>query len=323
MLHDECHRIFRRDKDKQDSTNVGIPLRLHRHQTEAIQTAREGHHHVLTTGTESGQSLTYIVPIVDHVLRCGSGRGIQALIVYPMNALANSQCSELEKFLCHGYPKQDKQRVIATPPDILLTNYVMLELLTHAATGKQPQPRAAQGLQFLVLDELHTYRGWQGADVALLIRRVRDACAAAHLSEVSKAPVNQAIVFWQRQRKTADLQALIGGGSRYDLDGNQQGEVTPEQQERAREELVAWRANRQEKRRTTFQLHRPATTREDDPGSKEARVRLGTMKRIKGIEFRAVAVACADSSDPINHLTDADIRDRCDSCTRVFACCCC
>lgn len=196
VLHDECHRIFRRDKDKQDSTNVGIPLRFHRHQTEAIQTARGGHHYVLTTGTGSGKSLAYIVPIVDHVLRRGSGRGIQALIVYPMNALANSQHGELEKFLCHGYPdgkgpvtfarytgqesEQEKQQIIATPPDILLTNYVMLELLLT-----RPQERnlirAAQGLQFLVLDELHTYRGRQGADVALLIRRVRDACAAAHV----------------------------------------------------------------------------------------------------------------------------------------------
>jgi ATP-dependent helicase YprA (DUF1998 family) len=55
VLHEECHRIFRRDKDKQDSTNAGTPLRLHRHQTEAIQTARGGHHYVLTTGTGSGK----------------------------------------------------------------------------------------------------------------------------------------------------------------------------------------------------------------------------------------------------------------------------
>jgi len=196
VLHDECRRIFRRDKDRQDSTNAGTPLRLHRHQAEAIQTARGGHHYVLTTGTGSGKSLAYIVPIVDHVLRRGSGRGIQALIVYPMNALANSQYGELEKFLCHGYPngkgpvsfdrytgqesEQDKQRIIATPPDILLTNYVMLELLLTRPQEKN-LIRAAQGLQFLVLDKLHTYRGRQGADVALLVRRVRDACAAAHV----------------------------------------------------------------------------------------------------------------------------------------------
>ena len=58
---------------------------------------------MLTTGTGSGKSLAYIVPIVNHVLRRGSGKGIQAIVVYPMNALANSQHGELEKFLCRGY----------------------------------------------------------------------------------------------------------------------------------------------------------------------------------------------------------------------------
>src|SRR5262249_58082550 len=82
----------------------GDPLRLHRHQSDAIRVARTGLPYVLTTGTGSGKSLAYIVPAVDHVLQRGSGQGIQAIIVYPMNALANSQRGELEKFLCHSYP---------------------------------------------------------------------------------------------------------------------------------------------------------------------------------------------------------------------------
>jgi len=93
LLQPECRRIFR--KDKHDSTSEGLPLRLHRHQAAAIRIAKGGHNYILTTGTGSGKSLAYIVPIVDHVLRRGSGRGIQALIVYPMNALANSQYGEL------------------------------------------------------------------------------------------------------------------------------------------------------------------------------------------------------------------------------------
>ena len=76
----------------------------HRQQEEAVRVAKYGLNYVLTTGTGSGKSLAYIVPIVDHVLRRGSGKGIQAIIVYPMNALANSQNGELTKFLCHGYP---------------------------------------------------------------------------------------------------------------------------------------------------------------------------------------------------------------------------
>ena len=100
-LHPEALKIFRK-KDRPTSDEG--PLRLHQHQVEGIRAAKERENYVLTTGTGSGKSLAYMVPIVDHVLRNGSGRGIQAIIVYPMNALANSQLGELEKFLHHGYP---------------------------------------------------------------------------------------------------------------------------------------------------------------------------------------------------------------------------
>lgn len=79
------------------------------------------------------------------MLKRGSGNGIQAIIVYPMNALANSQEGELRKFLHNGYPPgqppvtfksytgqndiQMRQEILLHPPDILLTNYVMLEFI--------------------------------------------------------------------------------------------------------------------------------------------------------------------------------------------------
>ncbi|MCO5166641.1 MAG: DEAD/DEAH box helicase [Planctomycetes bacterium] len=195
-LHPECRRIFRR-KPRPDADDG--PLRLHRHQVESIHAARAGENYVLTTGTGSGKSLSYIVPIVDHVLRQGSGRGIQAIVVYPMNALANSQVGELKKFLEHGYPEnappvtfqrytgqergEDRDRIISNPPDILLTNYVMLELLL-TRPREVDLVRAARGLRFLVLDELHTYRGRQGADVAMLVRRVREACQSTNTIHV-------------------------------------------------------------------------------------------------------------------------------------------
>jgi ATP-dependent helicase YprA (DUF1998 family) len=193
VLHGECARIFRTAKDLNERGN---PLRFHRHQSEAIRTARAGYNYVLTTGTGSGKSLAYIVPIVDHVLRRGPGRGIQAIVVYPMNALANSQQGELEKFLKLGYPDgkgpvtfarytgqesdEERQQIIANPPDILLTNYVMLELIL-TRSQERPLVRQTQDLGFLVFDELHTYRGRQGADVAFLIRRTRELMAAENL----------------------------------------------------------------------------------------------------------------------------------------------
>jgi len=202
ILHKECKRIFQR-KQKPDTLKSGTPhdfgqpLRLYKHQEDAIRTAREGHNYILTTGTGSGKSLAYIIPIVDFVLRNGSGKGVQAIIVYPMNALANSQLGELEKFLKFGYPDgkgpvtferytgqendQEKNRIMSNPPDILLTNYVMLELILTRPEERKTLVNAAQGLRFLVLDELHTYRGRQGADVAMLVRRVREALHANQL----------------------------------------------------------------------------------------------------------------------------------------------
>lgn len=193
LLHEKCKEIFRiKGKDN----TVGSPMRLHRHQVEAIKEASANHNYVLTTGTGSGKSLSYIIPIVDHVLRQGSGKGIQAIVVYPMNALCNSQYGELQKFLSLGFPsggepvrferytgqesQEQREAIVRRPPDILLTNYVMLELLL-TRPFEQSLINSASGLSFLVLDELHTYRGRQGADVALLVRRVREACRAPQM----------------------------------------------------------------------------------------------------------------------------------------------
>src|SRR6266568_4055490 len=224
VLHRECARIFRKDKSEHDDR--GRPLRLHKHQSDAISVARSGASYILTTGTGSGKSLAYIIPIVDYVLRNGTGRGIQAIVVYPMNALANSQMKELEKFLRMGYPNnkgpvtferytgqesdEDRQRIIANPPDILLTNYVMLELILTRATERRML--ASKMLQFLVLDELHTYRGRQGADVALLVRRVRDRLAAGELQCVgTSATLAGAGTYEEQQASVAAMASQVFG----------------------------------------------------------------------------------------------------------------
>jgi ATP-dependent helicase YprA (DUF1998 family)/very-short-patch-repair endonuclease len=224
ILHPECNKVFRRNKDRD---LAGYDLRLHRHQAEAIKTARNGVNYVLTTGTGSGKSLAYIIPMVDHVLRRGSGKGIQGIAVYPMNALANSQLGELEKFLCLGYPDkkgpvtfarytgqendEQRQRIIANPPDILLTNYVMLELLLTRPFEKGLID-AAKGLRFLVLDELHTYRGRQGADVAMLVRRARNAFDADELQCVgTSATIAGSGTYDEQRAEVARVASLLFG----------------------------------------------------------------------------------------------------------------
>ena len=113
-------------------TGNGAPLRLHRHQEEAIRVAATGANYVLTTGTGSGKSLTYIVPIVDQVLREGPGKGIRAIVVYPMNALANSQAGELEKFLKYGFPDN------AGP--VTFARYTGQEKRTNGGDHRQARP---------------------------------------------------------------------------------------------------------------------------------------------------------------------------------------
>lgn len=119
------------------------------------------------------------------------------LYKHQMEALAKGQLEELDKFL-HGYApelrpftvkrytgqesKAERSAIADDPPDILLTNFMMLEyILTRFDEVDRRVVEHCEGLEFLVLDELHTYRGRQGADVALLVRRLRERLKAAQL----------------------------------------------------------------------------------------------------------------------------------------------
>lgn len=179
------------------------PLQFHRHQAQSIAKARAGQSYVVTTGTGSGKSLCFFVPVVDAIVRArkaGRPRRTSAIIVYPMNALANSQIKEIERFISQsGLPselkpivrrytgqesQEERQRIADDPPDVLLTNFMMAELLlTRQDSLDTKVIENASGLDFVVLDELHTYRGRQGADVAILVRRLRNRCTP------DKAPI--------------------------------------------------------------------------------------------------------------------------------------
>jgi ATP-dependent helicase YprA (DUF1998 family) len=221
VLHPMTREIFRFRAHENDP---GVEAVFHRHQTEAFEIANRRESYVLTTGTGSGKSLSYIVPIVNRVLHDGSGKGVRAIVVYPMNALANSQRNELEKFLGKVNPKvtferytgqenrTNREQILANPPDILLTNYVMLELMLTRPHERAALITGATNLSFLVLDELHTYRGRQGADVAMLVRRLRGAVGATELqcigtSATLAGPGTKA----EQRQQVADLATRIFG----------------------------------------------------------------------------------------------------------------
>ena len=188
-----------------------VPLDVHPpydpylHQLQAWQrlSSRDGAEPqatIVTTGTGSGKTECFLYPVLDHCHRAlerGEG-GIKAIILYPMNALAADQARRIATIV-HGDPRlcgklrvgmyvgeqgkhremgvdnviDDRERLQKEPPDILLTNYRMLDLLLLRPKDQSLWARNRAGtLRYLVLDELHTYDGAQGTDVACLIRRL-------------------------------------------------------------------------------------------------------------------------------------------------------
>lgn len=155
---------------------------------------------LVVTGTGSGKTEAFLIPVLDHVIRANAAgvTGMKALILYPMNALADDQAGRLAR-LISGEPALggvraglytgddatgsgtrvtdsgligDRRIIRDDPPDILLTNYKMLDQLLLRGDDQRLWEASADSLQYLVLDEFHTYDGAQGTDVAMLLRRL-------------------------------------------------------------------------------------------------------------------------------------------------------
>lgn len=174
-----------------DLVHIFDSYSLYQHQVEAFDLGTSQKDFIVTSGTGSGKSLTYIGTIFDALLANPNMQGVKAVIVYPMNALINSQTNEFNTYKANyerltkkdfpisfgqytGQEKEERREEMReNPPQILLTNYMMLELLLTRTQERRIRDAIFNNLQFLVFDELHTYRGRQGADVSMLIRRVQ------------------------------------------------------------------------------------------------------------------------------------------------------
>jgi len=170
---------------------------LYSHQIKSIEhLRRQGRNLVVATGTGSGKTECFLFPILDSIL-ADPTPGLRAIIIYPMNALANDQLLRLRNLLSNftevtfgrytgetpwNEPedlgtdrlvneRMTRHEIRESPPHILLTNFAMLEYLLLRPNDSALF--ANQKLEYLVLDEAHSYSGAQGIEISMLMRRLK------------------------------------------------------------------------------------------------------------------------------------------------------
>lgn len=189
---------------------------LYSHQEHALRKGLEGKNIVVSTGTGSGKTESFLMPILAELaseVECGTiGSGVRAMLIYPMNALANDQVERLRSLLqatpeitfgCYTgqtkertyealneYLRLNKKKPAANElisreqmkenhPNILITNYAMLEYLM--VRPKDSVLFEDDTWKFVVLDEAHVYRGSTGIEVSMLLRRLRSTLRGTKL----------------------------------------------------------------------------------------------------------------------------------------------
>jgi len=223
---------------------------LYHHQIEAIKKGIERKRFIVTSGTGSGKSLTFLTTIFNDILQ-HPAEGVRAILVYPMNALINSQEEEIMKYeinyLISGLPagvrptatndtaeqlkelrtlsnktfpitykrytgqedEATKKQIREQQPHIILTNYMMLELIMTRSEEREMRDKLAQTLRYLVFDELHTYRGRQGADVSMLVRRIKNRCTHPLISIGTSATMSSEGSPEEKKKAIAKVANLI------------------------------------------------------------------------------------------------------------------
>ncbi|MEE2038753.1 DEAD/DEAH box helicase [Nocardiopsis sp. CT-R113] len=200
-----------------DGPAIHLDRPLYTHQEEAVRKAGAGRNLVVATGTGSGKTESFLLPILNEIQaeheRGELGPGVRAILLYPMNALANDQLKRLREELLASSPHitfgrytgetkeseeealdsfrdlhpglaplpnelLSRERMRRDPPHLLLTNYAMLEyLLLRPADLDLFEGEHSGHWRFIALDEAHVYDGAKAAELAMLLRRLRDRVA--------------------------------------------------------------------------------------------------------------------------------------------------
>lgn len=157
---------------------------LYRHQAEAVDRVRKGRNVVVATPTASGKTLVYNLPVLERILAAPSAR---ALYLFPLKALAQDQLRSFRELAAMApaipasaaiydgdTPDAERRKIRRKPPNVLFTNPDMLHLALLPYHGSWTD--FFQNLAFVVVDEVHTYRGVMGAHMAQVFRRLIRLC---------------------------------------------------------------------------------------------------------------------------------------------------
>ena len=188
-------------------SEISLGFAPYRHQQTAFERLSAGKSTIVATGTGSGKTECFLYPILDWCRKQSGEPGIKAILIYPMNALATDQAGRIARivnktqalrgrvtagiYIGEDDPSphsrmsatrivSNRKTLVERPPDILLTNYKMLDyLLSRPKDQRLWRNNGPDTLRWLVVDELHTFDGAQGTDLACLIRRLKSRLGAS------------------------------------------------------------------------------------------------------------------------------------------------
>jgi len=195
-------RVYEGDRNQFESIHQTFNPYVHQQRAFERLTGEDGRSTLIATGTGSGKTECFLYPILEYCYKHWGEKGIKALIIYPMNALASDQAKRIAE-LIDGSPElkkanirvgmyvggqertsakmmmpdkviTDHETLLAAPPDILMTNYKMLDyLLVRPKDAELWKNNLPDTLKYIAVDELHTFDGAQGTDLACLLRRLK------------------------------------------------------------------------------------------------------------------------------------------------------